>query len=104
MPPYLPPAEQARQRLVEAIRNLDVVKQRSARGGGRHLLFFAYALAMQVRKVTIMNPVADEAAQEVIAELDYLGAMMQDAFGVISQSTVLDFEALFAGDTETGNV
>lgn len=48
MPPYLPPAENARERLVEAIRNLDVVKRRSVRGGGRHLLFFAYALAMQV--------------------------------------------------------
>jgi hypothetical protein len=48
MPPYLPPAENARQRLVQAIRSLVVVKRRSVRGGGRHLLFFAYALAMQV--------------------------------------------------------
>jgi len=48
MPPYLPPAEHARQRLVEAIRDLDMVKRRSVRGGGRHLLLFAYALAMQV--------------------------------------------------------
>ncbi|TXT15657.1 hypothetical protein VHUM_00160 [Vanrija humicola] len=79
MPPYLPPAEEARDRLVEAIRNLDEVKQRSVRGGGRHLLFFAYALAMQ----------------EVIAELEYLGGLLQDAFGVISQSTVRDFEELF---------
>jgi len=52
LPPYLPPAEQARQRLVSAIRELDVVKRRSVRGGGRHLLFFAYALAMQVRLCT----------------------------------------------------
>lgn len=48
MPPYLPPAEEARQRLVDAIRSLDVVRRRSVRGGGRHLLFFAYTLAMQV--------------------------------------------------------
>lgn len=48
MPPYLPSAERSRQRLVEGIRGLDVVKRRSVRGGGRHLLFFAYALAMQV--------------------------------------------------------
>lgn len=81
MPPYLPPAEHARQRLVNAIRELDVVKRRSVRGGGRHLLFFAYALAMQ----------------EVIAELEYLGGLMQGSFGVISQSTVLDFESLFQG-------
>lgn len=48
MPPYLPPAEEARQRLVGAIRSLDVVRRRSVRGSGRHLLFFAYTLAMQV--------------------------------------------------------
>ncbi|WVQ72128.1 hypothetical protein IAR50_001673 [Cryptococcus sp. DSM 104548] len=80
VPPYLPPAEHARQRLVAAIRSLDVVKRRSVRGGGRHLLFFAYALAMQ----------------EVIAELESLGAMMQEAFGVISHSSTDDFEELFA--------
>ena len=33
--------------------------------------------------------------QEVIAELEYLGGMLQDLFGVISQSTVVDFEELF---------
>lgn len=58
------------------------------RGGGRHLLFFAYALAMQ----------------EVIAELDYLGGLLQDAFGVISQSTVRDFEDLFIATEEDMNV
>ncbi|OXG16573.1 hypothetical protein C361_04943 [Cryptococcus neoformans Tu259-1] len=79
VPPYLPPAEEARQRLVDAIRSLDVVRRRSVRGGGRHLLFFAYTLAMQ----------------EVIAELEYLGAMMQEAFGVISVSSADDFEDLF---------
>jgi hypothetical protein len=31
----------------------------------------------------------------VVAELDYLGRMMQDEFGVISQSTVIEFENLF---------
>jgi hypothetical protein len=35
--------------------------------------------------------------QEVIAELEHLGTMLQEAFGVISQSTVGDFEALFVG-------
>lgn len=79
MPPYLPPAEAARERLVSAIRDLDAVKRRSVRAGGRHLLFFAYALAMQ----------------EVIAELEFLGGLLQDAFGVISQSAVHDFENLF---------
>ncbi|WVQ95062.1 hypothetical protein IAU59_002154 [Kwoniella sp. CBS 9459] len=86
LPPYLPPAEQARQTLVQAIRNLDVVRRRSVRGGGKHLLFFAYATAMQ----------------EVIAELDYLGTMMQEAYGVISQSTAEDFDALFYTGSEDG--
>ncbi|KAK6910779.1 hypothetical protein I203_104811 [Kwoniella mangroviensis CBS 8507] len=79
LPPYLPPAEESRQKLIRAIRSLDVVRRRSVRGGGRHLLFFAYATAMQ----------------EVIAELEYLGEMMQEAYGVISQSTKEDFEDLF---------
>jgi len=56
MPPYLPPAERSRQRLVEGIRGLDVVKRRSVRGGGRHLLFFAYALAMQVGLLSSFFP------------------------------------------------
>jgi hypothetical protein len=35
----------------------------------------------------------------VVAELDYLGGMMQMEFGVISQSTVVDFEDLFGTGT-----
>jgi hypothetical protein len=34
--------------------------------------------------------------QEVIAELEYLGGLMQDTFGVIGQSTLRDFDDLFA--------
>ncbi|KAK7692161.1 hypothetical protein QCA50_003780 [Cerrena zonata] len=56
LPPYLPPAEEARQRLVDAIRQLDVAKNRDVKGS-RHLLFFAYATTMK----------------GVIHELDYLG-------------------------------
>ncbi|TYJ52312.1 hypothetical protein B9479_007098 [Cryptococcus floricola] len=82
MPPYLPPAESGRQKLVHAIRSLDVVRKRSVEGGGRHLLFFAYSLAMQ----------------EVIAELEHLGTMMQDAFGVIPHGSAEEFEGLFADE------
>ncbi|KAH8116610.1 Fusaric acid resistance protein-like-domain-containing protein [Phellopilus nigrolimitatus] len=77
LPPYLPPAEKSRQRLVEAIRKLDVVKNRDVRGS-RQLLYFAYALTMK----------------SVIQELDYLGRTLQGAFGVIGQTTE-EFEALF---------
>ncbi|OCH91682.1 hypothetical protein OBBRIDRAFT_728270 [Obba rivulosa] len=77
LPPYLPPAEDARQRLADALRNLEVVRNRDVKGS-RHLLFFAYALTMK----------------GVIQELDFLGHTMQEAFGVIGQS-VEEFEALF---------
>ncbi|KAI0652901.1 Fusaric acid resistance protein-like-domain-containing protein [Cubamyces menziesii] len=77
LPPYLPPAENSRQRLVDAIRKLEVVRSREVKGS-RHLLFFAYALTMKA----------------VIQELDYLGRTLQDAFGVIGQSREA-FEALF---------
>ncbi|KAJ3001103.1 hypothetical protein NUW54_g6642 [Trametes sanguinea] len=77
LPPYLPPAENSRQRLVDAIRRLEVVRNREVKGS-RHLLFFAYALTMK----------------GVIQELDYLGRTLQDAFGVIGQSREA-FEALF---------
>lgn len=56
---------------------MDIVKNRDVKGS-RQLLFFAYALTMK----------------GVIQELDYLGKTLQDAFGVIGQSTV-DFESLF---------
>ncbi|KZT41476.1 hypothetical protein SISSUDRAFT_981821 [Sistotremastrum suecicum HHB10207 ss-3] len=77
LPPYLPPAEKSRQRLVEAIRNLDIVRNRDVQGS-RQLLYHAYALSMQ----------------SVIHELDYLGRTLQEAFGVIGQ-TAEDFERLF---------
>ena len=62
---------------VDAIRELDVAKNRDVKGS-RHLLFFAYATTMK----------------GVIHELDYLGKTVQDAFGVIGGSTEA-FEALF---------
>ncbi|EIN11240.1 hypothetical protein PUNSTDRAFT_61905 [Punctularia strigosozonata HHB-11173 SS5] len=77
LPPYLPPAAQSQERLVDAIRELEVVKNREVKGS-RQLLFFAYALTMK----------------GVIHELDYLGKTLQDAFGVIGQTTE-EFEAMF---------
>ncbi|ESK83383.1 hypothetical protein Moror_15634 [Moniliophthora roreri MCA 2997] len=77
LPPYLPPAEESRQRLVDAIRRLEVVRNRDIKGS-RQLLFFAYALTMK----------------GVTQELKTLGHTLQDAFGVIGQ-TPEEFEALF---------
>ncbi|KAK2463297.1 hypothetical protein APHAL10511_004952 [Amanita phalloides] len=77
LPPYLPPCETSRQRLVNAIRELDIVKERNVKGS-RQLLYFAYALTMK----------------GVTEELEKLGNMLQNAFGVIGQSRE-EFEALF---------
>ncbi|KAF7325068.1 ArAE-2 domain-containing protein [Mycena kentingensis (nom. inval.)] len=82
LPPYLPPAEAARQRLVAAIRKLEVVRNREVRGS-RQLLFFAYALTMK----------------GVTVELENLGRTLQGAFGVIGQ-TPEEFEALFVDPHE----
>ena len=103
LPPYLPPAEQARQQLVggmffdcwayscafvqvTAIRNLDVVKNREIKGS-RQLLYFAYALTMQ----------------GITQELDFLGRTSQDAFGVIGQSTEV-FENMFRDDVTSSSL
>ncbi|KAJ7678692.1 Fusaric acid resistance protein-like-domain-containing protein [Mycena rosella] len=83
LPPYLPPAEASRQRLVAAIRKLDVVRNRDVKGS-RQLLFFAYALTMK----------------GVTMELEALGHTLQNAFGVIGQ-TPEEFEALFLDPEES---
>ncbi|KAF8973312.1 hypothetical protein BDZ97DRAFT_1780768 [Flammula alnicola] len=77
LPPYLPPVEKSRLRLVEAIRKLDVVKKRDAKIS-QQLLFFAYALTMK----------------GVTMELEFLGRTLQNAFGVIGQTSE-EFEKLF---------
>ncbi|KAF9792510.1 Fusaric acid resistance protein-like-domain-containing protein, partial [Thelephora terrestris] len=81
LPPYLPPAAESQQRLVDAIRNLDVVKNRDVKAS-RQLLFFAYALTMK----------------GVIQDLDFLGRTVQEAFGVIGEG-LEEFEELFTVET-----
>lgn len=66
---------------MDAIRRLDVVRNRDVKGS-RQLLFFAYALTMK----------------GVIDELEFLGKTLQVAFGVIGQ-TVDEFESLFKSVT-----
>ncbi|KAG8758649.1 hypothetical protein FRC14_007704 [Serendipita sp. 396] len=80
LPPYLPPAEKSRQRLVAALKDLTIVKERRVQSS-RQLLYFAYALMMR----------------GVIAELETLGRTVQEAFGVIG-GKVGDFESLFIAD------
>lgn len=106
LPPYLPPAEKARQQLVsihrlsifllplmmlvhkkvEALRRLDVVRKREIKGS-RQLLYFAYALTMK----------------GITGELEFLGRTSQDAFGVIGESTEV-FENMFRDGVQGGAV
>uniref|UniRef100_A0A0K3CLP7 DUF221-domain-containing protein n=2 Tax=Rhodotorula toruloides TaxID=5286 RepID=A0A0K3CLP7_RHOTO len=79
LPPFLPPAKQARERLVAKLRDLEVVKRRLVRGGSESLLYYAYTTSMQ----------------DVIAQLDLLGAIFQRLFGIVGGTTVSDFDALF---------
>ncbi|KAF8320692.1 hypothetical protein DL93DRAFT_2052449 [Clavulina sp. PMI_390] len=76
--PFLPPAEEARQRLVEAIRRYSAIQQPDQVRGShsRQLLYIAYVLMMSI----------------VVSELNFLGSTAQTAFGVIGDGL---FEDMF---------
>lgn len=84
VPPYFPPADQCRARLLEEIRELPVVKRRAVRGSSAYLLFYSYALAMK----------------DVIHQLDALGRLTQQNFGVWGGS-VDDFERQFVASADS---
>ena len=67
---------------MDAIRRLDVVRNRETKGS-RQLLFFAYALTMR----------------GITHELDFLGRTSQEAFGVIGPG-VDAFEEMFRDEDE----
>lgn len=48
MPPILPQPEMSRRRVMDVVKNLDIVKRQDEKADIRKLLMFAYALAMQV--------------------------------------------------------
>ncbi|GAA5989156.1 hypothetical protein JCM5350_005105 [Sporobolomyces pararoseus] len=79
LPPFLPPAAEARQRLVTKLHQLEVVQRRLVRGGSDSLLYLAYVLAMK----------------DIISELDKIGTAFQSLFGVIGGITTEDFDSLF---------
>ncbi|GAA6057794.1 hypothetical protein JCM3770_001043 [Rhodotorula araucariae] len=79
MPAYLPPAAEARERLVAKLRDLEVVRRRLVRGGSESLLYYGYTCSMK----------------DVILQLNEVGATFQRLFGIIGGSTVAEFEALF---------
>ncbi|BGP14019.1 hypothetical protein JCM10213v2_001957 [Rhodosporidiobolus nylandii] len=80
LPPYLPPAAEARERLVAKIRDLEVVKRRIVRGGSESMLYYAYTTTVK----------------DIIRELEVVGSIFQRRlFGIIGGSTVDSFEDLF---------
>lgn len=70
LPPFLPPAEEARKAVLEKIRQLPAVKRRAIRGSSEYLLYFAYALSMK----------------DLIHKLDEIGLIAQQLFGVMGGS------------------
>lgn len=54
MPAFLPPAAEARERLILKLRDLEIVKRRLVRGGSESLLYYAYALSMKVGLCSIV--------------------------------------------------
>ncbi|GAA5896763.1 hypothetical protein JCM6882_005029 [Rhodosporidiobolus microsporus] len=84
LPAYLPPAAEARERLVAKLRELEIVKRRLVRGGSESLLYYAYTTTVR----------------DVISQLDELGRSFQQLFGVIGGYAVEDFEALFRDEPD----
>lgn len=87
LPAYLPPASQARERLVQRLLQLPVVQNRVVRGeGSEGLLYLAYSVAMS----------------DVIHELEVLGEIFQTLYGIIGGANSLEeFDLLFvSSDTE----
>ncbi|KAF9171552.1 hypothetical protein BGX21_007964 [Mortierella sp. AD011] len=83
LPPYLPPANDARLRLIQKIRQLPVVQNKVVMiedNDERYIFFYAYALVME----------------DVIRELERLGRWSQDLFGVITPPA--EFEGWFTDD------
>ncbi|TIB78009.1 hypothetical protein E3Q23_00950 [Wallemia mellicola] len=93
LPPYLPPANKARQNLMDKIQSVSCTDTRPStstkdtnylemQSSTSHLLVFAYALCMR----------------SLINELETLGVQLQATFGVIgnTDSGVVEFERMFA--------
>ena len=83
LPPYLPPANNARMRLIQKIRQLPVVQNKvvmTEENDERYIFYYAYALVME----------------DVIRELERLGRWSQDLFGVITPAA--EFEGWFTDD------
>lgn len=78
MPPFLPPAEQARERLLTRVRALATDENPH-----HEFLFFAYAVAMK----------------NVIRQLEIIGKEAQELYGIIGGvRSIEEFESFFSTD------
>lgn len=81
MPPFLPPAEQARQRLLRRVRMIA-----NDRHSSHEFLFYAYAVAMK----------------NIIRQLENIGREAQELFGIIGGvRSIEEFESIFLADEES---
>ena len=67
LPPQLPNADAARVRLVAQVRELPIVREMGKHADSSYLYYYSYILAME----------------DVIREMDLLGALMKGLFGEI---------------------
>lgn len=80
LPPYLPPARLAQERLLAKLQSLPIVKQRIIQDGSESLIYLAYATVMK----------------DIITRLEQLGEMFQGEYGIVGGQTLGDFEANFS--------
>lgn len=84
-PAVVPPAEEARERLIHKLNGLPIVKKRAVRGTTALLLFYSYALM----------------EKDLVATLTNIGSIFQFLFGVMGDADgpgpgVEHFESLFS--------
>lgn len=113
MPPYLPPARMARDRLMSRLIQLPVVKDRIVMGGAQSLLCRSSSTSPDAPLTPISRsrlrlcdesefrtrrPTPTDASQDVIGHLEDIGRTFQDIFGVIGEQIHFIFTSTWPTD------
>lgn len=115
LPPYLPPARLAQERLLAKLQSLPIVKQRIIQDGSESLICqSSRSLAVSCTdsshrprlrdgdesKFILSLPKFDADSrgglQDIITRLEQLGEMFQGEYGIVGGQTLGDFEANFS--------